>query len=88
MILLEVEAIESIRRSTRTAVSPPAITEKIRMPATPKRNPWRMMAVKPRRSTTSRPTTSSRPLSSATERTTALPWRSASPSSANGRCRS
>ncbi len=63
MILREVDAMASTRPRTRTAVTTPAIREKNRMPATPMANHWKMMAVKPRRSTTSRPTTRISPLS-------------------------
>ncbi|MNT85936.1 hypothetical protein D3C72_2261640 [compost metagenome] len=75
MILVEVSRIVSMRLSTRRAVTPPAMTENRMMPSTPNRKLWMMMAEKPRRSTTSRPTTSRMPLLSSTERTTAKPGR-------------
>lgn len=88
MIFCEVEAIELMRRSTRTAVTTPATSENTRMPPAPSANHCSTMAVKPRRSTTSRPTTRISPLLSFSERTRALPWRCgelASSASSNGR---
>ena len=61
----------SMRLSTRRAVTTPASVENTRMPATASTKAWKMRAVKPRRSTTSRPTTRRSPSSSSSERTTA-----------------
>ena len=75
MILAEVPEMESMRLSTRLAVSPPATTDNTTMPSTPRQKPWKTMAEKPRRSTMSRPTTSRRPLGSVTERATRIAGR-------------
>ena len=60
------------------------VSEQNRFSITPQKKLCTMMAVKPRRSTTSRPTTRRRPLSSTTERTTAKPSGAGLPASSNG----